>query len=219
MRINRKYLPIYTVPDCINYFFTSNHPDAFFLDDHDRRFFVHEVTVEPLGPEFYDEYDKWYRGDGAAALFDYFLNMDFAGFNPSAPAMKTEAREDMVFHVRSDLSSWVHGLIEDPESYLSPLGRGVAEKCDLFSSQQLLTCYKYQADNHGNNATANGLGRELRRCSISQVLHGRPCRTSQGLQRLYAVRNREKWKEATHQHVVEHFNAHFPAMPVAGRKF
>ena len=33
LRVNVKYLPAYTVKDCINYFFTANHPDSFFLED------------------------------------------------------------------------------------------------------------------------------------------------------------------------------------------
>ena len=56
LRINAKYTPSYVVPDCINYFFTSNHPDSFFLDDDDRRFFIHEVLATPREEEFYVEY-------------------------------------------------------------------------------------------------------------------------------------------------------------------
>jgi hypothetical protein len=32
----------------VNYYLTSNHADALFLEDEDRRFFVHEVMVNPL---------------------------------------------------------------------------------------------------------------------------------------------------------------------------
>src|SRR5690606_17830809 len=71
LRINPKYVSSYVVPDCINYFFTSNQPDAFFLEDDDRRFFVHEVKVGPLPEEFYMDYELWLHTGGAAAVFHY----------------------------------------------------------------------------------------------------------------------------------------------------
>lgn len=57
LRINMKNLPTYTVPDCINFYFTSNHPDAFFLDDQDRRFFI--LRTKPIArrePDYYAKY-------------------------------------------------------------------------------------------------------------------------------------------------------------------
>jgi hypothetical protein len=43
VNINIKYIPQFSIPDCVNYYLTSNHADALFLEDEDRRFFVHEV--------------------------------------------------------------------------------------------------------------------------------------------------------------------------------
>jgi hypothetical protein len=71
IRINAKYVPSYSVPDCINYLFTANHPDSFFLEDDDRRFFIHEVQVGPMDQAFYKEYELWLDTGGAAAVFDY----------------------------------------------------------------------------------------------------------------------------------------------------
>ena len=211
MRINKKYLPPFTIPDCINYFFTSNHPDAFFMDDDDRRSLVVNVEVDPLPDAFYREYDAWYKGMGASYLLNYLLGLDLTGFDPHAQAYRTDARQDMIVHARSDLSSWVHSLIEDPQTHLAVLGRTIAEGCDLFTSAQLLAAYRHANDSRGNNVTANGLGRELRRCGIAQVVKGQALRTFHGWVRLYAVRG--DWRQATRIACEEHYNRFFPAAP------
>jgi len=105
VEINAKYMPTYFVDDIINYYFTSNHPNAFFLDDHDRRMFVHQVMGEPLPKIFYDQYDKWMNSEGPAALFDYFLKLDIKEFQHSDPALKTEARQTMITDGKYNLTS------------------------------------------------------------------------------------------------------------------
>jgi hypothetical protein len=61
---------------------------------------------------------------------------------------------------------------------------------DLFTNHQLLQFY----DPEGRTGTtANGLGRELRRSGINQVCQGKPIKTPEGLERLYIIRNHNKW--------------------------
>ena len=200
LRINAKYTPSYVVPDCINYFFTSQHPDSFFLEDDDRRFFIHEVLVGPQDEEFYVEYMLWLETGGAAAVFDYLKNLDLGDFNPTAPAYRTAAKERMINTGRSDLGSWVRQLIAVPEQVLK-IGDMKADK-DMFTSKELLMYY----DPEGRTGTtANGLGRELSRAGIRQVSDGRPIRLSDGSQaRYYAVRNAEHWLAASPQALASH---------------
>jgi len=189
LRINAKYTPSYVVPDCINYLFTSQHPDSFFLEDDDRRFFIHEVLVSPKDEEFYAEYMLWLDSGGSSAVFQYLLDLDLGGFNPAAPAYRTAAKERMINTGRSDLGSWVRQLIATPKQVLR-IGEIEATK-DLFTSKELLMYY----DPEGRTGTtANGLGRELSRAGVRQVCDGRPVRLSDGTQaRYYAVRNVEEW--------------------------
>lgn len=193
LRVNGKYVPTYVVPDCVNYFFTANGPDAFFLEDDDRRFFVHEVTVGPLSEEFYTEYELWLDTGGSAALFEWLLKLDVSTFNPSAPAFKTLAKERMTTNVQSDLASWVRMLKTNPDQVLR-VGDIVASR-DLFTSKELLEFY----DPTGRTGTtANGVGRELARAGVRQVLNGRPIRLSDGFQaRYYAVRQPDRWLKQT----------------------
>lgn len=202
LRVNGKYVPTYTVPDCINYFFTANHPDSFFLEDDDRRFFIHEVQVGPMDEAFYMEYDLWLDTGGSAAVFDYLLNLDLGDFNPAAPAFKTAAKERMIANVQSDLAGWVRGLMATPDHVLR-VGELVIDK-DLFTSKELLQFY----DPSGKTGTtANGLGRELARAGVRQVCGGKPVRLADGSQgRFYAVRNVDQWLTSQPQLVIDHLN-------------
>lgn len=196
LRLNPKYIPSYTVPDCINYYFTSNHPDAFFLEDTDRRYFVFEAPDVPLPLEFYARYDRALNGPGrplAAALLDRFQReLDLGDFNPRAPALETRAKRSMILDVKSDLGAWVYSLRTDPEAVLR-VGE-VPVTGDLFTTSQLLALY----DPDGSKrVTPNGLGRELKRSGIHHVNGGDPVRLTTSKQRLYAIRNAEKWVRAS----------------------
>lgn len=211
LRINAKYTPSYVVPDCINYFFTSQHPDSFFLEDDDRRFFIHEVLVGPQDEEAYVEYMLWLETGGAEALFDYLLQLDLGDFNPAAPAYRTAAKERMISTGRSDLGSWVRQLLAVPEQVLR-VGDVKAVK-DLFTSKELLMYY----DPEGRTkTTANGLGRELSRAGIRQVSDGKPLRLSDGSQaRYYAVRNVDHWLAQQPQALIAHLEG---GQPKRGRR-
>lgn len=191
LRVNPKYVASYVVPDCINYFFTSNSPDSFFLEDHDRRFFIHEVLVPPKGEEFYAKYTDWlFNKGGAGIVFNFLLERDLSRFNPAAPALKTEAKERMINTVQSDLGSWCRLLRATPDGILK-VGK-IALKRDLYTSKEL--CEMFYDPTGKTGTTAGGLGRELQRAGFRQAYRGRPLRTSNGLQgRYFVVRNLDKW--------------------------
>jgi len=199
MRINMKYMPSYVVPDCINYMFTANQPDTLFLEDDDRRHFVHEVLVAPLEEEFYVDYTLWLDTGGAEAVFDYLLKLDIGDFNPAAHAFRTAAKERMIADVKSDLGAWVARLRTDPDSVLR-LGE-MNIPGDLFTNRHLLNLY----DPDGRTGTtANGLGREMRRSGFVYACGGTPVKGPEGLERYYIVRNHNKWLGAESKDVVKH---------------
>jgi Family of unknown function (DUF5906)/Domain of unknown function (DUF3854) len=191
LRVNTKFMPEYVVPDCVNYLFTSNHPDAFFLENDDRRFFIHEVLVPPLDEAFYMEYVLWLDTTGPAALFDYLLKLDLADFNPSAPARRTVAKEQMTADTRSDIGDWVHKLRFDPDSILK-VGEAVVPG-DLFTAQELLVLYDPMGT---KRVTANGLARELRRAAVPRANRGVAFKGPKGTDRYYIIRNVDQWIDA-----------------------
>jgi hypothetical protein len=202
VRIEKKFQPSYVVPDRMNWYFSSNHPDAFLLEDTDRRFFVHEAPSVPMPQEFYSAYGKWLEEGGASALFHHLLRLDLTGFDPKARAMETAAKLAMMRDSKSDLGTWVHQLKEDPASVLR-IG-SVTIGHDLFTTTRLLALYDPEGK---HKATANGLGRELKRAGFRQVDSGKLVYTQVGGQRYYAVRNAAKWLAAKAKDIQVHLNA------------
>ena len=200
LRVNVKYLPAYTVKDCINYFFTANHPDSFFLEDNDRRFFIHEVVVGPLGNEFYQRYDSWLKEGGARFVFNYLLNLDVSDFKPFAPAFVTQAKMRMIENVRSDLGSWVRQLKTNADFIME--NSLIKFNKDLLTTQQILTMY--DPDRMGR-VTANGMGRELSKAGFRQAYDGRQIKLADGsYNRYYIVRNIDKWIHAGLPEIKDH---------------
>jgi hypothetical protein len=203
LRINTKYVPEYTVRDCVNYAFTSNQPDAFFLEDDDRRFFVHEVLVDPLPDAFFKVYDSWLRDDdkGAAAVHHMLKTLPLDGFNPRGRAPETLAKLRMIQVGKSDLAEWVDKLRHDPASMLKLNGHKL--KRDLFTSRELLMMYD---PINARKVTSNGMARALRRAHFEQVMGGQPVRTESGTDRYFAVRNISQWQKATPAAIRSHLS-------------
>ena len=113
--INTKNTPHYTLPDCINYFFTSNRENAFFLDDTDRRFFVHRLSDAKLDADYVERTLRpWLNAGGYSAILWELLHVDLAAplastgrpFNPFGPAPQTSARKSMITANREEIDIW-----------------------------------------------------------------------------------------------------------------
>lgn len=190
MRINIKYVPEYTVRSCANYYFTSNNPDAFFIDETDRRFFIHEIVGAPLQESFYTGvYDPWYKSDeGAAALLHYLLSLDLKDFNPMSRAPMTNSKAEMIESSRSGLAHWVYNLRENPDSILK-VGN-VELTHALWTTEELLKLY----DPEGKSRVGiRGLGVELKRARMHKAARGMGVRIPGGQRRLWCVRDAHKY--------------------------
>ena len=218
LRINMKNLPTYVVPDCINYYFTSNHPDAFYIDDQDRRFFIHRTTPKiRREPEFYQSYMSWLKTGGREALFQYFLDYDTKSFNPTAPAPMTGSKMELVDHARSDLSSWVAFFMANVDVELARLAEYLQVKVeclDLVMNTHLKWLYDPQ---NNTRVTPNGLGRELGRFGFKTV--GPVPSKAFGKRRFYVIKNVDKWLLAHPIDISEYLDAHFQAPSISVAKF
>lgn len=201
LRLNPKYIPSYTVADCINYYFTSNHPDSFFLEDDDRRFFIHEVRQKPKPDEFYQEYLKWSGskqvvGPGIPALFHHLLNLDMGDFTAGSRALMTRAKVEMLSNSRSDLATWVAALKEDPDTVLRSGGYPI--KLKLWRTEDLLDVYDPEGK---GRVTANGMARELARQGFTKAADGMGIRTSVGQVKLWHIREIEEMVKLSPKHL------------------
>lgn len=202
LRINAKYVPTYELPDCLNYYFTSQHPDAFMIDDTDRRYFVHEAPDVPQPDAWYRAYDAWYKSpEGTAALFHHLLHLDLRGFDPNRSPPVTAAKRAMIADSKSDLGAWVARLKENADQLLR-VGT-VALRSDLYTNEQLLALYDPSA---ARRVTANGMGRELKKAGFRQAHGGAVVATARGPQRLYVVRNPGRWAHARPADLGAHYD-------------
>jgi hypothetical protein len=104
--INQKHLSPVTIRNCFQFLFSSNHPNAFYLEPTDRRFFVVEVATVPK--EFFrNVYYPWLNAGGASALYAYLLTLPMDGFDPHDAPPRTADKQAMIDLGRSDLERWV----------------------------------------------------------------------------------------------------------------
>jgi hypothetical protein len=160
IRVNEKFVPKYTLPDHINYYLTSNSPRAFYVEDEDRRFFIHRVPDEQLPREFFDVFvDDWLAikggqptGSGAPALLHYFLHeLNYCGFRPHAPPPMTEAKDEMIETVRHPAVHWLKSFASDP----------MFEACgkrEVWTVGELFALYRSVGGQGAGNVSANGFG-------------------------------------------------------------
>lgn len=195
--INSKGIPEFEVPDYCNWFMTSNHSNAFFMDHQDRRFAIIRLPSEPLDKEFYDRFIKWRDCEGGAeALFDYLLKLKLDGFNPTAQAPLTKSKAEMIEHGMSDVACFVQHFLRNLDDELARFAEfiGLKETPDMVLSRDLLRFYDSDQPNGRSSVTAGGITRELTKFMIDRLPLVRT--TALGSVRLTVLRNKAKWFSA-----------------------
>lgn len=189
--INKKYQPDYVVRDTINYYFTSNHVDAIYMDDEERRFFVHEVLgprlvdVDPKKVQAYDAAIK--DGSLPKALFHHLMNVDLKGFDPYGPAPHTASKDTMVEASRSEIEAWAFKLKEDPDTCLR-VGNTIL-KFALYRIKDLVDIY---APDSFKKPYEKTLANALRKAGFHKAAGGQSCPTKDGYLNLWIIRDSGK---------------------------
>jgi hypothetical protein len=173
--VEEKYQIPYIVEDHANYYFTSNYPDAFYVEEDDRRFFIHEVVAQPLTAAWRDRYFAWLEQGGAAALFDHLLRIPLTGFDAFERPPLTAAKTDMIQIGASDVRRWIEDAKRDPAA---ALGRPKEEPaCYLTTVARLVTRYRAESD---RPMDAAWMGKELAKAGIRKAAQGAPNVTVDG---------------------------------------
>ena len=199
--VNIKFQPNYVMQDCANYLLTSNRVDALFLDDDDRRAFVHEIKSKAKSEKFYKRIGKWLDNGGAAHLFHYLLNdVDTRDFNPRAHAPRTVARQNMIDLSKSDLDIWAAQVLKNPDDVFR-LGDTIVER-ELFTATELIS---FAPKPGGRDASTIGISKSLRRVNICM----RELGTHKGTKKLFAVRISKAWEKRTDRQWAEHYKIYY----------
>lgn len=167
VRVSEKYVPSYSVPDYANWLFTSNQPDALFLEDGDRRFIIVEITGGRMPREIFEPLSlkknmgAWRKGGGMAHVLHYYMHRhDYTGFDSTDAAPMTAAKLDMLESGRSAHGAWVAELKRNPDRVLR-IGEARIQK-DWLTVAELLSLYEKQHGGAGRLSNV-GLGRELKK--------------------------------------------------------
>jgi hypothetical protein len=150
MTVNLKYRAQFDYRDSINYYFTSNHHDAFFLTAQDRRYFVHHVNEVKVSTLMSNRaFNDWLLSGGYSAILHYLLyevdlskpivggrpdSLDPAPFDPRADAPRTIARQAMIEAGKTEIDVWLEGLLDSDDGTFAGLGWKLATGDDLFAA-------------------------------------------------------------------------------------
>lgn len=98
MTLERKHVNEVIVTNVVDFIGFSNKPDAVVISADDRRFFIvtadstymqNEEYIYPLLAFFHDDKNK-------RAVYDFYMERDIIGFDPSSARPKTEIQKEMI---------------------------------------------------------------------------------------------------------------------------
>lgn len=204
--VNEKFQPNYHARDCVNYLLTSNHPDALFIENSDRRVFVHEVVGEPESKQFYKRIDKWRKSGGARYLMHYLLNLDLADFSPKEAPPSTEAKRDMISLSKSDLDLFAEQLKTSPDDILK-MGSVVIDR-SLYTMDEIINFYSSQREG-GFAPTKIAMSKSLRRQGFKMMA----VTVDKKTKKLWGIRNSDKWNRATHPYWANEYAKYLDKKP------
>ena len=177
--INGKGQPRYSEPNKIVYFFISNHPDAVYIDKHDRCFAILQCGSNKLPEIDVALFVQWRDNGGSAHLLHYLQNFNTTGFNPRAHAPMSRAKQDMINANKSDLERWVE-TITTATNLTSLLGREIATVDELV--------WRYRNGSGRDGTSAKAMSNALSKAGIQQ-LRKQALRADGTRPRVYALKN------------------------------
>ncbi len=201
--INKKFQPTYSIPDCINYFFTSNHVDSLNIDPDDRRIFFYSILAG-IGLTLKEgrDLENFRKGNGTAYLLNYFIKEHkiSKGFDHRSRPPVTEAKLDLIDSSLTDMERYLSEMRVNADFML--VINGVAINKDLFTATQIASLYS--ASHPQANVTLTSMGKAL-----NKIFYDAPkfkVRTSTGIKSIRAMRNFGKWANADSDTVKRHFD-------------
>jgi hypothetical protein len=180
--IHEKYQPAIELQNLTNFLFTSNHPDAFHVENEDRRLFIVSANVPPKPREFYDSYAKWMNSEeGPAALMDYLMHLDLTGFNPYGHSPHTAARAEMIEMSRTDVERFAADVFTD--DFVDNVIHA-----EIISLDELTD--RFNSSTKGQRSNPTAMAKALRRCA---AYTRNRVSTISGRKMLISIRRHEFW--------------------------
>lgn len=116
--VNQKNIAAYEAPNTINFMLASNKPDALYLDQQDRRFFVIRIGDEDAahiqrGFDF-TAFRLWWNDNliSQGRLLGWLMARDLSGFNPKGHAPMTAGKEALLDLTKSRWEAVLQDALE-----------------------------------------------------------------------------------------------------------
>lgn len=213
IQVRRMYTEPYEIPNCANFYFTSNEPAPLRIEDADRRFYVATLPNQRT-PQFWKKLDAWRKEGGAQALHHHLLTkVDCADFDPQGRAPATSEKRSVVYAGMSEVEQWCADLMHDADM-ARPKGTAKLRKDqDVFSVEAV---YSWYVTDRNNPAPRNLFGRALRSAGAIGPSEAVPLANGER-RRMVAIRNLEKWTalRSTYKAWSENFSLGSPETKIA----
>ena len=194
--VNRKGLKKIAMDNVANTIAFSNHDDAIRIDADERRYAV-AISRFPVKDEaFYTELFQTFipkAGGSTASLRYMLLNRDLSAFNPYAPALRTDSRDEMIENNRSALER--------------TLAQRLALGADGLSNELItfdeLACVVQMAGmlSVGGRLSNHSVSKAAKAVGINQLANPKRLTAGGKATRVYSTRNHEYWLNASEREV------------------
>ena len=180
-------------PNHMNFLFTSNHTDAFFLSFSDRRFFIHAAPDRKLlekgewGRKKVDDYVAWRdSAEGRAALLYHLLEWKIpASWDHRSPP-DTAAKYALQAGSANQAENWLRDVAERPE-----LLKDLKER-RVWTAEELLRVFKERTGDKEYGVV--GMGQALRKAGWHRVLRGTQIRKLHTYRESYKIEKNTEGK-------------------------
>lgn len=186
IRVNKKFVPQYNIPNVASYLFFTNIPNALSLERDDRRFYVYWSLAKPREQSFYSELAEWYENDGLAKVVRWLMQRDITAFEPKGHAPWSKDKEEMRRVGQDPVAQWIEDCIEHCEYPFNT---------DLVDVKEVVSSMPHGL--HKLKPTPQRVGHLIKQCkgiSLGRIPFGQKLpHTNEYRGHLYAVRDVEKY--------------------------
>lgn len=118
--VRKMYMDSYEATPYFSFYFTTNRPDAFFLESSDRRNFVWQVPEETISDKVLNSVYAWLDSGGLDYLGYHLLqDIDLSKYAPYKAPPRTEAHGIMSELSKSSFESFIDDALDAPDVFIS----------------------------------------------------------------------------------------------------
>ncbi len=136
--VNEKYVVSRERANYATFAFLTNLANPVIIEDTDRRFFFIDSPAVPREPDYYTEFNTWWRQNIEIVRY-YLEQVDLEGFNPYSPPPDTRAKGLLRAASKSPLEQEIAEAIAN-RSW--PFSR------DIVTLDEVMSCLRYSAQGH-----------------------------------------------------------------------